>query len=285
MSQYLYYTFDQNSSTITNHGTGGSAYNGQAARAQYGKDSVGYPVWGPLTSNKDGIVVPGGISNPYQHTWQIGLNIKQYWPAIGVIDGILVGNDGKLWSAANDQFYGYIHEECNWDGTTLIKSGIYHLSVEIQGASSLDVQFWLGVESAKPVKISPSPGSEGALYVDFDYSLKLNTNYYLQISVNANGPTGGEYCIGNCIQMGAGCNDASNCGGFPCGCYIYSWREDNTVLNLSGGGNWAEDVVKWKGGGPPPPGPSPGPGPVDTASGLCKLTANIRVQEYQPKAD
>jgi hypothetical protein len=294
-AQYIYYKFDQNSSTITNHGTGLSAYNGQAARAQYAKDTVGYPVWGPLNSNKDGIVVPGGISSPYQHTWQFGINISQWWPVNGVIDSTLVGNDGKLWSAANDLYYGYIHEQCSWDGSSncpptgggLIQEGIYYFSIEIQQASYLNAQFWLGVEGNKPTQIHGTPGGESnqSLYVTFDgYALKLNTNYYFQVSVDAGGPTGGEYCIGNCIQMGAGCNDASNCGGFPCGCYIYSWREDNTVLNLSGGGNWADDVVLWKGGTPPTPGPYTPPGPpLDTASGLCKLTANIRVQEYQPK--
>ena len=221
MAQYLYYQFENNSTTITNHGTGGSGYNGTAARAQYAQDSVGHPVWGPMDSNKDGIIVPGGISNPYQHTWELGLRIHQWWPVNGVINSVLVGNDGKLWSAANDQFYGYIHEECTWDGTPncppsgggLTQTGVHHFSIEIQGASSLDAQFWLGVEGARPVQISPSPGSEGALYIDFDYDLKLDTNYYFQITVNADGPTGGEYCIGNCIQMGAGCNDDSNCGG------------------------------------------------------------------------
>ena len=116
MSQYLHYTFAENSSTITNHGTGGSGYNGQATRNQYAKNSLGNPMWGPLTDNYDAIQVPGGISNPYQHTWEFGINIQKFWPINGVQNCILVGNDGKFWSGGNDLFYGYAHGECSWNG-------------------------------------------------------------------------------------------------------------------------------------------------------------------------
>jgi hypothetical protein len=226
--------------------------------------------------------VPGGISNPYQHTWQIGLNIQRWWPVNGVIGGYLVGNDGKLWSAANDLFYGYIHEQCSWDGYTLRQLGIYYFSIEIQQASSLNAEFWIGVEKNKPVRVSGTPGGEvnNSLYITFDgYPLKLNTNYYFQVSVNAGGPTSSDYGIGNCIQMGGGCNDASNCGGFPCGCYLYSWREDNTALNLSGGGNWAEDVVCWAGGGTPPGGGGGGGGTTPTSP---PLNVSFDVRSFQP---
>jgi hypothetical protein len=252
MTQYLHYLFNQNSATIKNYGAAAAgSYDGQAVRNQYGTNSKGHPIWGPMTGAKDGIVVPSGISNPYQHTWQIGLNIARWWPVNGVVDGMLVGNDGKLWSAADDQFYGYIHEGCSWDGSTLTQLGYYFLTVEIQGASYLDVEFYLGVGANRPVKIQPdSPGNEGALYQGFsNASLKLNTNYYMQIAVSSDGPTSGAYVIGNCT--GPGCNDASNCGGFPCGAYIYSWREDNTVLDLAGGGNWADDVGLWTGSAVP----------------------------------
>jgi hypothetical protein len=275
---YLWYTNFDNSATITNHGSGGAAYNGTASSNLYKTNSVGHPMWGPMTGNADRIAVPGGISNPYNHTWEIGLNIQHWWPVNGVQDCILVGNDGKLWAAANDQYYGYLHEICSWDGDCsggLTQTGVHNFTVEIQGASSLDVQFWLGVGNNKPTQISPQPGSEGALYVDFDYDLKLNTNYYFQISVNANGPTG-DYYIGNCA---AGCADAS-VAGFPCGCYIYCWREYNTAIDLSGGGDWAADVPIWAGGTPPNPSPSPTPGPGPGSSTNINMNASVR--EYQP---
>jgi hypothetical protein len=233
-----------------------------------------------MNSANNVISVPGGCSNPYQHTWQIGLNINHWWPVQGVdSSGVLCGNDGKLWAYANDRFYAYLHQEGTYP--PLIESGIYHFSVEIQGASFLDVQFWLGVGNAKPVRISPTSGSEGALYVDFNYSLQLHTNYYFQIAVNANGPAG-DYYIGNCAP---GCRDTMVVG-FPAGCYFYSWREDNTVLDLSKGGNWAQDVVTWAGGTPPPT-PTPGPpGPPQTVTpGAVKLSGMVNVQEYQPGID
>ena len=233
-----------------------------------------------MTDNADRIAVPGGISNPYQHTWQIGLRISHFWPVLGIVDGILCGNDGKLWAVANDKFYGYLHEETS-GGTPL---GTHYLTVEIQGASSLEADFWLGVEGNKPTQMAPDPiGTDdpGALYQQFGgFNLQLNTNYYFQISVNANGPEG-DYYIGNCAP---GCADAM-VSGFPVGSYLYVWREDNTVLDLSGGGNWAEDVVLWKGGTPPtpgPPGPSPGPTPTPN-SNLVKLAASVNVKEYQPR--
>ena len=236
---YLWYTGFTNSTTITNHGSGGAAYNGTASSNLYKTNSVGHPMWGPMTGNADRIAVPGGIVNPYNHTWEIGLNIQHWWPG------------------------------------GLTQTGVHNFTVEIQGASSLDVQFWLGVGNNKPTKISPQPGSEGALYVDFDYDLKLNTNYYFQISVNANGPTG-DYYIGNCA---AGCADAS-VAGFPCGCYIYCWREYNTAIDLSGGGDWAADVPIWAGGTPPNPSPSPTPGPGPGSSTNINMNASVR--EYQP---
>ena len=249
MAQYIHYKFDQNSTTITNYGTGGTAYNGQAARNQYAKNSLGNPIWGPLDDNADRIAVAGGISNPYQHTWQIGLRISQWWPVDPqVVNGILCGNDGKLWAYANDLFYGYLHEECTYIGGVLTQLGTHYLTVEIQGSpSSLDAHFWLGVGSNKPTEMSRDPvGTDdpGALYQQFGgFDLKLNQDYYFQISVSANGPSG-DYYIGNCAQ---GCADAF-VSGFPCGCYLYSWREDDSVLDLSGGGNWADDVALWGGG-------------------------------------
>jgi hypothetical protein len=204
-----------------------------------------------MTGNADRIAVPGGISNPYNHTWEIGLNIQHWWPVNGVQDCILVGNDGKLWAAANDQYYGYLHEICSWDGDCsggLTQTGVHNFTVEIQGGcTELDVQFYLGVGNNKPTKIPGSLGTDdgaGVLYMDFDYNLQLNTNYYFQISVSANGPAANDYYISNCAP---GCADTSVVG-FPSGCYIYSWREDNTVLDLSGGGNWKDDVGCWAGG-------------------------------------
>jgi hypothetical protein len=288
MSQYLWYTFDKSSTTITNYGGGGSGYNGSAARNQYAVSSVNHPIWGPLNAATDVITIPSGISNPVQHTWQIGLRINRWWPVNGVIGGVLCGNDGKLWSAAGDTHYGYLHEECMWDGSTLTQTGIYHFSVEIQGSggySDDSVQFYLGVGNNKPTKISTNGdvGNEGGrTWWDFDYNLQLNTNYYFQVSVNldpGSWASGTDYSICNCT--GPGCNDSSNCGGFPCGCYLYSWREDNTVLDLSQGGNWAQDLPLWAGGNGPTPGPTPTPSP--SAPPSVKLQATVRVQEWQPR--
>ncbi len=288
-SQYLIYKFAQNSTTITNSGSGGDTYNGTAARAQYAKDSVGYPIWGPLNANLDGIQVPGGIDNPYGHTWQFGININQWWPVNGVIDCVLVGNDGKLFSAGNDLFYAYLHEMCTWNGDCsdgLTQSGQHYLNLEIAyneepSYSVDDVQFYLGTESSKPVKQTASTGDEGRIYWAWDNELLLNTNYYFQISVSLEDPgqwaAMPNYCVGNCTYGGSTCSDASVTG-FPCGCYIYVWREDNVALDLSGGGNWADDVVLWKGGGPGPgpPTPTPTPGTAPNVN-MC-----VNVREYQP---
>jgi hypothetical protein len=210
-----------------------------------------------MTANADVISVDSGMSNPYQHTWQIGLNIARWWPIGPIQGGYLTGNDGKLWAFANDKFYGYIHGETSGGTPT----GRHYLTIEIQGCSSLNVQFWLGVGGNKPTRIPPdnlgTDDGPGILYQAFSAApLQLNTNYYFQITVSANGPGGGDYYIGNCAP---GCADTW-VSGFPIGCYLYSWREDNTVLNLSQGGNWAEDKALWTttGGG----GGGGGGGPV-----------------------
>jgi len=290
-SQYLFYKFGQNSTTITNSGSGGDTYNGTATRAQYAKDSVGYPIWGPLDANTDGIRIPGGISNPYNHTWEIGLNIHQWWPGLGCPGDLQTGNDGKLWSAAQDDlFYGYIHGLAS--GCLIgISTRRCNLNVEIayNSAPSYDeggseVQFWLGTGDNKPVHV-PADGAydEGRIYWTFSNALfSLNTNYYFQITVNLEDPgayvdTSGTYSIGNCLNTGSPCSDP-NVTGFPCGCYLYVWREYNSAQNLSGGLDWADDVVLWKGGGPGPgpPGPTPTPGTAPNVN-MC-----VNVREYQP---
>jgi len=294
-SEYILYKFGQNSTTITNSGSGGDTYNGTAVRAQYATNSVGYPIWGPLDANTDGIRVAGGLDNPYQHTWEVGLNIHQWWPGRGIgPDTYQDGNDGKLLAAGGNQFYMYFHGVSNGPlggqggmcSTTGGISNQYNFTVEGTGLSggSDAVQFWLGVEDAKPVQLDMSgPLSDGARsYWVADYesgigNLQLNTNYYFQISVDFGGGVdlGTDYAIGNCIDTGSPCSD-SCVTGFPGGCYLYVWREYNSVQDLSGGLDWADDVVLWKGGGPGPPTPTPTPGTAPNVN-MC-----VNVREYQP---
>jgi hypothetical protein len=81
--------------------------------------------------------------------------------------------------------------------------------------------------------------------------------------------------------------------GFPSGCYFYSWREDNTVLNLAGGGNWNDDKVTWLGGGPGPTPDNPDnpvnpqPGPANASevhgySGIDILPYLTKTHNGQP---
>ena len=238
-------------------------------------------MWGPLNGNTDAIQVGGGISSPYQHTWEFGINIDQWWPVNGVVDGILCGNDGKLWSGANDLFYGYLHEECSYP--PLVQLGTHYFTVECQGSpSSLDVEFWLGTGNNKPVHLAGDgigTDDPGALYEQFSaVNLQLHTNYYFQVSVDiGGGPAANNYCIGNCTYGGSTCADATVTG-FPSGCYIYCWREYNSVIDLSGGGDWAADLPIWAGG--TPPGPTPNPTPPIPAGQMVDMTVNVR--EFQP---
>jgi len=255
MSYLLYKggTGNNNGTTITNYGNGGTAYNGQATRNQQNQYS-----WGPLNANNDGIIVPGGISSPNQHSWQMHLVINQWWPVAGIVNGLLCGNDGKLWSIGANTAYGYIHGETNNGAPT----GRHYFTVEVANASSLNVEFWAGVNGARPVQIPPDQqGYEGQIYIAFSaLELQLGVDYFFQINVSTDSAGGSEYCIGNCLQIGAGCSDYLVTG-FPMGCYIYSWREDNYLMDFSSGGSWAEDMAGGDGGdggGPtPPPGPPP----------------------------
>jgi hypothetical protein len=255
MSQYIHYTFANNSSGITNYGTGGAAYNGHARRNQYRVNAKGHPIWGPMTDNADVISVPGGISNPYHHTWQIGLNIARFWPVAGVVSDTLCGNDGKLFSYANDQYYGYIHQEGTYP--PLRETNVHNFFVEIAGAGGGNVEFWLGVGANRPVKVGiEDEGNEGGRHWwGFNWGLQLNVNYYFQIKIDlSGGVTGSDYYINNCAP---GCADYMVTG-FPAGCYYYCWREDNTALNLANGGNWAQDVGLWTGAAvPAQPGVTP----------------------------
>ena len=288
---YLWYTNFDNSATITNHGSGGAAYNGTATRNQYGKNSKGNAMWGPINGNSDGIRVGGGISSPYQHTWEFGVNIDQWWPGLGC-NGIQWGNDGKLWAAGSNQFYGYLHGQAS--GCLSGYSDCYILALESEynsepSYSSSTVQFYLGTGANKPVKVPDAPTlDEGQIAWDFQAPcLSLHTDYYFQISINVPNPSqwaanAGIYSIGNCIGTGSPCAD-DKVTGFPCGCYIYCWREYNSAIDLSGGGDWAADVPIWAGGTPPTPGPSPTPGPGPGSSTNINMNASVR--EWQPGFD
>jgi hypothetical protein len=257
MSQYIWYKFDQNSPTIKNYGVGGAAFNAVAVRNQYALNVLKNPRWGPLNQNNDGIRCPGGIRSPTQHTWQIGLNISQFWPVLGIDDqGILCGNDGKLWSIAKNQYYAYLHTECSTASGSLVCSNVHHFTIELAGSGSAyedGIQFYLGVEDQRPHRITTDGdmGSEGGRsWWDFNFDLQLNTNYYFQIAVNLNPNSwiqSNSYSIGNCLETGSPCAD-SKVTGFPAGCHFYSWREDDTALDLSQGGNWSDDAPLWAGG-------------------------------------
>jgi hypothetical protein len=280
-SQYLFYKFGQNSTTITNSGSGGDTYNGTATRAQYATDSVGYPIWGPLDANTDGIRVAGGIDNPYEHTWQAGLNIHQWWPGAGCTD-YQNGNDGKFMAAGGNQYYAYFHGLSDGCLTGVSTIG-YNFTIE--GTMDLDCELWVGTGDSAPVNQgAPYVGTGDAprtYYVWENWYPQLNTNYYLQLSVSGSGTAldTSKYAIGNCIDAGLPpCADDAVTG-FPCGCYIYVWREDNVALDLSSGGNWADDVVLWKGGGP---GPGPSPGPTPTPGTAPNVNMCVNVREYQP---
>ncbi|MGA3315225.1 MAG: hypothetical protein ABSC64_02160 [Candidatus Korobacteraceae bacterium] len=309
MSQYIYYKFNTNSTTITNYGAGQSAYNGKAARNQYVVDPAGHPAYGPLNAASDGILVPGGISNPYQHTWQFGIWISQWWPGLGCQGSDTQwGNDGKLWSAANDMFYGYLHGVTDpgapKDGQGCLDgiSDTYNFTVEIAYNESPDysddsVQFWLGTGNSAPVNQGTAETSdETRIYWVWETTnLQLHTYYYFQVVVDlpdaSQWATGNNYAIGNCIEVPGGCNDAGGAQGFPCGSYIYAWREDNTALSLPKQSNWADDVGCWGGpgscgGGSPTPAPTPTPTPTPSSStptSRCNLALAVNVRTWQPK--
>jgi hypothetical protein len=247
---YLLYKFGAPSRTIVNSGTGGSGYNGQISSAvALNNGSV------TLTNNEARINVANGISSPTHHTWQAHLVINRFWPVAGVdSSGVLCGNDGKLFSFASDTGYGYIHQEGTYP--PLVESNVHNFTVELAGGDYQvedAVQFYLGVNGAKPVRIytNGDMGYEGRTYWAFNYDLKLGVDYFFQVMINVPWNMNNDYVIGNCA---AGCGDTMVTG-FPCGCTIYSWREDNSAINLTTGGNWAEDMK----GVTPTPKPTPTP--------------------------
>ena len=174
--------------------------------------------------------------------------------------------------------YAYFHGLSDGCLTGVSTIG-YNFTVE--GTLSADCELWVGTEDAAPVNQgAPYVGSESRTYYVWEnWFPQLHTNYYLQLVINGSGmDLGNAYSIGNCIDTGPPCSDDAVTG-FPCGCYFYSWREDNVALDLSGGGNWADDVVLWKGGGP---GPSPIPGPTPTPGTAPNVNMNVSVREFQP---
>jgi hypothetical protein len=231
-----------------------------------------------MDANTDGIRVPAGISNPYQHTWQVGLNIHQWWPGAGCTD-YQNGNDGKLFAAGGNQFYAYFHGLSNGCLTGPSTIG-YNFTVE--GTLDATMELWVGTGDSKPVNQgAPYVGTSDAprtYYVWENWWPQLNTNYYLQLTISGSGVgLGTAYSLSNCIDTGPPCADDAVTG-FPSGCYFYVWRENNEVLDLSTGQNWADDVVLWKGGGPgPSPTPTPTPGTV-----APNVNMNVSVREYQP---
>ena len=234
MGQFIVYTFRENSTAITNHGTDGATYNGTANRNQYHMQANGYPYYGPFSGSGDMIAVPSSTNDndpaTRSHAFEFGFRYGGSHGSNGTYE--------KIW----DKGLGGIYIG------TIMQSGVPHVIVYF--ATTGTPVYWVstsGYFSAYTnyyLQVSWSlPSTPGAA---------TSGNVHVHCGVEQNAPT---HIAMNFSGAGSGSWNSPNnnvtlfnyrAGGYNCGLYAYIVREVATYVNWDASSyDWAADKAYW----------------------------------------
>ena len=239
----IYYV-PQAGSTWVNCGTAGASYNAYVSTPSlFQTQSNGHPYWGN-TGQNDFIYIPAGSATNNQNvaSWEIGFRFS----------GLASSNIQKIWDKAYGGFSIYV-----------------------------DTQYG-GSRSYLTIYRATTGGSGARWYIPTDTVLRVGHNYYIQIAWDSSAGPGkepyptiwiGEDGNAPVLQThwdetggalggsGAWYNDAvgsANLGNTaPDGSSITSvktawlnggffvYRQYNSIVDFSNGGNWASDKLAW----------------------------------------
>jgi hypothetical protein len=228
MTEYIVYTFAENSTSITNHGGGGSGYNGYSPSDLYhlNGNGNGYSYYGDM-SGSNYISIPGGSYNNtiLNHSWEMGFYVNASSPQYA-----------KLWDAACGAFSIQIHSgyvevirvtagggEWWWtcQTTPMYPGHDYYVTVAVAMPSNAgscatsNVHVHIATDQGSPVHQAISFGGSGS----GNWHDSSGTKYLNQYSCSL-----GSY-------------------DFNCSWFVY--REFDSAVNWDNASDWSADIVRW----------------------------------------
>ena len=237
MALAILYTFAQNSTTITNSGSGGSSGNGTANFSGWhatNGNGAPYPWYGLFTAGEV-IAIPNTSYNSsgtgaFVHSWEIGFWLN------GAGNNAIQRLYDKAWGGFSIQIQsGYLMfiratatsgSYVYWQATTTPVSAGHTYYVEVavnlpanpQSCTASNVSMRIGVDLGAPVQQAQNA------------PVKYNaaTSWYND---------SGAAALGNC---------SAGCTGYNCNCGVIIYREFNgEAKNWASYSDWSADVVRW----------------------------------------
>ena len=238
MALAILYTFAQNSTTITNSGSGGTSGNGTANFSGWhatNGNGAPYPYYGTFSAAGDAIAIPNTSYNTsgtgaFVHSWEIG-----FWLA-GAGNNAVQRIYDKAWGGFSIQIQsGYLMfiratatsgSYVYWQATTtpLTAGHTYYIEVAVnlpanpQSCAAGNVSMRIGTDLGAPVQQAQNA------------PVKYNaaTSWYND---------SGAAALGNC---------SAGCTGYNCNFAVMVYREFNgEAKNWATYSDWSADVVRW----------------------------------------
>jgi len=240
----IYYV-PQAGSTWVNQGTAGASYNAYVSDpSAFQTQSNGYPYWGDDTKN-DFICIPAGSATNNQDvvSWEIGFHFT------GPVPG---ERFQKIWDKAYGGFF--IEIDTNYGANNSYLT-IYRATTGGSGArwyipttTALRAGHNYYVQIAWDTSAGPGHESYPTIWIGEDGKAPvLQTSW--DESGGALGGTGSWYNdavgsanLGNTASDG-GLNTSQKIDPLNGGIFVY--RQFNTIVNFSNGGNWNTDKLRW----------------------------------------
>ncbi len=243
-TQTIYYV-PQAGSTWVNQGTAGASYNAYCSNpASFQTQSNGYPYWGDDTSS-DFVCIPAGSATNNQNvvSWEIGFHFS----------GVVAGQRyQKIWDKAYGGFFIEIDTNygpnasyltlyrattggsgARWyiPTTTPLRAGHnYYIQISWNTSAGPGHEpyptIWIGEDGKAPVLQTSWDESGGAL---------AGTGSWYNDAV-------GSANLGNTASDG-GHDTSSKIAPLNGGIFVY--RQFNSIINFSNGGNWNTDKLRW----------------------------------------
>jgi len=243
-TQTIYYV-PQAGSTWVNQGTAGTSYNAYVSNpGSFQTQSNGYPYWGDDTSS-DFVCIPAGSATNNQNvvSWEIGFHFS----------GVVAGQRyQKIWDKAYGGFFIEIDTNygpnasyltlyrattggsgARWyiPTTTPLRAGHnYYIQISWNTSAGPGHEsyptIWIGEDGKAPVLQTSWDESGGAL---------AGTGSWHNDAV-------GSANLGNTASDG-GHDTSSKIAPLNGGIFVY--RQFNSIVNFSNGGNWNTDKLRW----------------------------------------
>ena len=228
MTEYLIYTFAENSTSITNHGNV-SGYTGAASSNLYhiNSNGNGYPYYGNM-SGSSYIAIPGGTENNtiLTHSWEMGFYLAGTPPQYA-----------KLWDAACGVFSIQVHNGYI-EVVRASASGVTNYWTCATTAMSAGHNYYVCVAISMPANSASTAAANVHVHIYKDdagpYHQSINWSGAVS-SGNWHDSSGTKYLNNYSCSLGT--------YNFNCAWFIY--REFDTAVDWDNACDFGGDKVRW----------------------------------------